>query len=74
MVKFKKAVVDKENDEHEFDIEYSFNRGLVPDTNQAPFDINVMSPDFDSWDKWMHGGSLGLFPYLTEFIGREITG
>ena len=46
----------------------------MPYTTQPSFDLNVMSPDFDSWDKWDYSGALSLFPFITEMVARDVKG
>jgi hypothetical protein len=37
---------------YDLEIQFSFNKGMVVDTNSPAYDDHVMSPDFDSWGSW----------------------
>ena len=59
-------------DEIDINIEFSFNKGMIVDTNSPAYDEHVMSPDFASWGNWQSSGVVSLFPYLTQFIARYV--
>lgn len=63
---------DDPNAYYYLDIQFSFNKGMVVDTNSPPYNEHVMSPDIASWGNWQQSGITALFPYLTEFMGRYI--
>ena len=37
---------------NDFDIEYMFSRGNLPDTNLDPYNPLYKNPDFAAWDRW----------------------
>ena len=40
------------NAQYHLDIQFSFNKGMVVDTNSPPYNEHVMSPDIASWGNW----------------------
>ena len=63
--------IDKENNIYDVSVEYSFNKGMIPDTNAPPYDPDVMSPDMFSWKLYMRSAAV-VYPYISEFICRYI--
>jgi len=55
----------------EYEIEFSFDRRLVPDTNAEAYYEYKQSPDLEAWDQWFAEGTVQLYPYITEFIARS---
>jgi len=47
------------------------NNKEIPDTTLPPYNSMVKTPDLPSWDMWANSGTLGLYPYITEFIARS---
>ena len=69
---FTQKVKKHEKPQYFLDIQFSYNKGFVVDTNSPPFDEHVMSPDIASWGNWQQPGVTALFPYLTEFMARYV--
>jgi hypothetical protein len=63
--------IDKENNTYDINVEFSFNKGMIPDTNSPSYDEHVMSPDIGSFGEWVQSG-VPLYPYISEFIARYI--
>ena len=55
---------------YDFEVEFSFDKFELPDTNLPAFNDLTQAPDIDSWDKWFKSGALTLYPYMTEFFAR----
>jgi hypothetical protein len=60
-----------ENSIYNLEVEFSFNKGMTPDTNSPPYDSHVMSPEFAAWGEWLLSGT-AVYPYISEFIARYI--
>jgi ATP-binding cassette subfamily A (ABC1) protein 3 len=60
---------DLEN--HDFEIQYSFQKFEVPESTSAPYNELVMVPDWGSWGSWTSSGVLTIESYVTEFIARS---
>lgn len=54
----------------QFEVEFSFDKFQIPDTNKPAYNDLVQGPDIDSWEKWFSSGSVHLYPYVTEFLYR----
>jgi hypothetical protein len=63
--------VNYENNTFDLSVEFSFNAGMIPNTNTPPYDPNIMSPDIGSWGEYGHTAA-AVYPYISEFIGRYI--
>lgn len=55
----------------EYDIEFSYTKDAVPDTNLPSYNPLVRLPDLTSWKLWFSSGSVAIYPYITEFIARS---
>lgn len=56
---------------HQFEIEYSFNKFVVPESHIAPHNEMIMVADRNSWRQWSMSGILYVEQYLMEFIARS---
>lgn len=63
--------VDNETNYYDYNVEFSFNKGMIPDTNSPAYDEHVMSPDIASFGEWVSSG-VTVYPYISEFIARYI--
>ena len=63
-----------DNDTNEYDIQFSFNKQDVPDTNLAAYNELVKAPDFANWNLWFTSGATSMYPVMTEFIARYKAG
>ena len=59
---------DTVNDD--YDIEFSFAKENVPDTNQPAYNTLVKSPDLANYDLWFQEGAPAIYAYITEFVAR----
>lgn len=59
---------DLEN--YKFDIEYSFNKNSLPDTNLDVYNDLLLAPDLESWGLWSGSGANQLYIYMADFIAR----
>jgi hypothetical protein len=59
---------DLEN--YQFEIEYSFNKNSLPDTNLDPYNELLLAPDLNSWGLWKSSGCPQLYNFMTDFIAR----
>lgn len=60
---------DLEN--HEFEIQYSFQKFQTPDSTRAPYNELVMVPDWEAWGQWTRSGVLVIETFVSEFIARS---
>lgn len=45
----------------QYDIEVGWLRNNLPDTNRKPYDLQVRTPDYLSWNKYKNNGFMGIY-------------
>jgi hypothetical protein len=60
--------------DNNYQIQYSWNKNSIPDTNLDDFNELILAPDINSWGQWFDSGAISLYMYMTEFIARSKTG